>query len=85
MDTRFCLEMLNSPVNMAGVEAAFPNNGVVYINWCENVPPYATFVYVNLNDVRVKYAKLEFPDRRHGRCAGVAPSLVRSNAPPEIP
>jgi hypothetical protein len=55
-DTSQCMAMLNNPATISYIETFFPNNGVVYINWCANIPPFVTMAYINLNDVRIKYS-----------------------------
>lgn len=53
--TQQCLAMLNNPANIQAIQSATATNGVVYVNWCENIAPYVIIAYINLDDPRTKY------------------------------
>ncbi|MFC0134398.1 phosphodiester glycosidase family protein [Massilia eurypsychrophila] len=55
--TSSCASILGDPLNQTIINNALTQgNGVVYINWCENIPPYAHIAITNLNDSRIRYS-----------------------------
>lgn len=50
-----CFQMLARPENQQAIANATSANGVVNVNWCENISPFVHIAFINMNDSRVKY------------------------------
>jgi len=49
-----CSDYLNMPENMQLIKDAAVSVGVVYVDWCLDIPPYVHIMYVNARDARPK-------------------------------
>jgi hypothetical protein len=51
-----CDQIIAYPPNLKIIKDTTGPNGAAYVNWCENIPPYVSIVYVNTADSRIRYS-----------------------------
>jgi hypothetical protein len=49
-----CALMINR--NLQYIQSFLSNNGVVYLDWCLNIPPYMHITLIKMNDSRIRYS-----------------------------